>query len=63
MNIVRSNPFIRNSAITNYISVVYKENKKYLVNNSEEKMQKKCARACVYEKYFVSLQPLMIVDS
>ena len=26
-------------------------------------MQKKCARACVYEKYFVSLQPLMKVDS
>ena len=49
MNIVRSNPFIRNSAITNYISVVYKENKKYLVNNSEEKC-KKSARGLAYMK-------------
>ena len=27
------------------------------------KMQKKFARACVYEKYFVSLQPFMKVES
>ena len=49
MNIVRSNPFIRDSAITNYISVVYKENKKYLVNNSEEKC-KKNSRGLAYIK-------------
>ena len=49
MNIVRSNPFIRDSAITNYISVVYKENKKYLANNSEEKC-KKSARGLAYMK-------------
>lgn len=27
------------------------------------KMQKKFARACVYEKYFVPLQPFMKVES
>ena len=49
MNIVRSNPFTRNSAITNYISIVYKENKKFLVDNSAEKF-KKSSRGLAYMK-------------
>ena len=49
MNIVRSNPFIRDSAITNYISIVYNENKKYLADNNKKKC-KKSARGLAYIK-------------